>query len=130
MGHKVTMKKKLQKISTLLNSDACISTNLSRTTSLQLTYQLTNIPSTRLLFEKEFALRLKSLLMQLHKKTHALLLSIDHFQNGKSRDIVIFTDGSAQTYGSGCGYAVMEPTKSDPFVAIYISLPKLTTKLC
>ena len=72
-GHKAKLKANLQKISTLINSAARIATNLPRTTPLQIIYQLTIIPSTKILLEKEIVLRLNTLLMQPHKKTHNLL---------------------------------------------------------
>ena len=72
-GHKAKSKANLQKNSTLINSAAHIATNLPRTTPLQILYQLTNIPSTKILLEREIALRLNTLLMQPHKTTHNLL---------------------------------------------------------
>ena len=72
-GHKAKSKANLRKISTLINSAARIATNLPRTTPLQIIYQLTNIPSTKILLEREIVLRLNTLLMQPHKKTHNLL---------------------------------------------------------
>ena len=68
MGTQSNNEKKLQKLSTLLNSDAH-QPIFPRTTSLQLTYQLTNILSTRLIIEKKAALRLNSLLMQPQEDT-------------------------------------------------------------
>ena len=160
----------LRKISTctLINSAARIAVNLPRTTPLQLIYQLTNIPSIKLLLEKEIALRLNTLLMQPHKMTtpkasHSIgqLLQqydqkvqdqsrpntkrifanptpsilynahiktyFDHFKNVQPQDIVIFTDGSAQTHGSGSGYTSFKGTESYFYLAIYIALPKNTT---
>ena len=63
-GHKAFTKSNLQKISTLINSAARIAVNLPKSTRLQLIYQLTNIPPTKILLEKEIAIRLNSLIMQ------------------------------------------------------------------
>ena len=62
--------------STLIHSAARIAVNLPRSTPdpLQIINQLTNIPAPKLLLEKEITLRLNSLLMQPHKKTHKLLV--------------------------------------------------------
>ena len=57
--HKAKLKANLQKNCTLINSPARIATNLPRTTPLQIIYQLTNIPSTKILLEREIVLHIK-----------------------------------------------------------------------